>query len=119
MIINFSLDDPLAVGANVTEIVHFPPGGSGATQPFVTLNGSPTPSTPPMSTVIPGFFLLPSGLLTVIFFGPLRPPIFTVPKFNDVGLIFSLTATGVGVDVGVAVAVAVWVAVGVAVAVAV
>jgi len=71
MIINFAIEDPATVGAKITEIVHFPPGGSGATQPFVTLNGSPTPSIPLISTVIPGFFLLPSGLLTVIFLGPL------------------------------------------------
>jgi hypothetical protein len=104
---------------NVTPIMHFPPGGSGALHPFVTLYGLTPPLSPSIKTVTPGFFLLPLGLLTVTFLGPLELPTITVPKFSDFGLIFSLTGTGVGVAVGVAVAVAVGVAVLVAVAVAV
>jgi hypothetical protein len=98
----------------VTAIVQCEPGASGPLQPFVTLKSVPaTPLTPPISTVAPDFF----GFVTLIFLGPLCLPTFTVPKFRDEGLIFSLTGTGVGV--GVAVAVAVMVAVGVEVAVAV
>ena len=118
-IIKVVLNFPAAVGANVTEILQLPPGGSGAVHPFVTLNGSSAPVSPCISAGTPGVFLLPLGLLTVIVLGPLLLPTFTVPKFSDGGWIFSLTCTGVGVAVGVAVDVAVAVAVGVDVGVAV
>jgi len=70
MIIRVALYGSAAVGANVTPIVHFPPADSGASQPFVTLNGLPPPLSPSINTVRPGFFLLPLGLLTVTFLGP-------------------------------------------------
>jgi len=120
MIVRVALDGPAAVGVNVTPILHFPPADSGASQSLlVTLNGLLAGLVPSITTVIPGFFLLPLGLLTVMFFGPLDDSSFTVPKFSDAGLIFSLTGTAVGVAVGVAVTVGVDVAVAVAVAVAV
>ena len=124
MIVRVALYGCAAVGLNVTPIVHFAAGASGASQPFVALYGLTAPLDPSINTVRPGFFLLPLGLLTVMFFGPLDEPTVTVPKFSDAGLIFSLTSTGVGVAVGVAAAVgvgvvAVAVAVGVEVAVAV
>ena len=71
IIIKVAFDDPPAVGANTTAMLQFPPGGSGALQPLVTVNGLPAPLTPSISTVIPGFFWLPLGLLTVTFRGPL------------------------------------------------
>src|SRR5271156_4589854 len=104
---------PDAVGVNVTSIEHFAPGASGPSQPLVTLYGLTAPVTPSINTVIPGFFFLPLGLLTATLFSRLSP-IFTVPNFNDAGLISSFTGTAVGVAVGEAVAVAVRVTVAVA-----
>src|ERR1039457_5563378 len=105
MIVRVALYGFPAFGLNVTPIVHFAAGASGASQPFVALYGLTAPLDPSINTVRPGFFLLPLGLLTVMFFGPLDEPTVTVPKFSDAGLIFSLTSTGVGVAVGVAAAV--------------
>jgi len=70
MIISVALYDCAAVGANVTPIVHFLPAANGASQPFVTVNGLTAPLYPSINTVMPGFFLLPLGLLTVTFLGP-------------------------------------------------
>jgi hypothetical protein len=76
-----------------------------------TLNQTPSPSSPSMTTVRPGFFLLPLALVTLTF-SSLELPSFTLSKLIDLGLISSLTGTGVGE--GVAVGVAVTVVVGVA-----
>ncbi len=83
--------DPATVGLKVTPIVHVAPGASGASHPFVAMYGLTAPLEPCINTVRPGFFLLPLGLLTVTFLGPFSLPRFTVPKFSDFGLIFSLT----------------------------
>lgn len=119
MIVSVAVNVPGAVGSNVTPIVHSAPGANGALQPLATMKGLSAPLRPSTNTVMPGFFLLPLGLRTLIFLGPFSPPTITVPKFSVSGLIFSLTGTGVGVAVGVEVAVAVVVDVAVAVAVAV
>ena len=50
MIITVALYGSAAVGANVTRIVQLPPGGSGASQRFVTLHGLPPPLNPSIST---------------------------------------------------------------------
>src|ERR1039457_7448297 len=68
MIVRVALYGCAAVGLNVTPIVHVAAGASGASQPFVTVNGLPPPLSPSITTVRPGFFLLPLGLLTVMFF---------------------------------------------------
>src|SRR5208282_5013476 len=68
MIISVPDCDPGAAGVKVTPIVHFAPGGSGALQLLVSLNGLTAPLTPSISTVTPSFFLLLLGLVTVTFF---------------------------------------------------
>ena len=109
-----------ALGVNVTEIVQKEPAARLMGQSLVSMN-TPGPESETISIITgrPGCFVLPLGLDTLTVFGLLGVPTVVFGNLSDLGLIFSVTATGVGVEVGVAVAVEVGVAVAVVVAVAV
>lgn len=105
---------PAADGAKLTPILHVPPAGTPAAQPLLAR----LKNCPLTSGIVSKSLVLPLLCKVIDLTGAL--PVFTFPKFSEVGAIVSFTD---GVDVGDAVGVTVMVAdavavfVGVAVAV--
>jgi hypothetical protein len=113
--VNTPVRSVVSLGLKVTDTLQLLCGSNDVVHPLLTANGAVADWSVTI-TIIPDFLELSFLIVTVLALLTELTRV-DLPKFKDLGEIFSLASTGVGVAVGVAVAVSVVVAVAVAVGV--